>query len=105
MTVKADRPGNRLMDRPEYSLKQQPLTCTANTSVFDAVLQMTEKNYGAVIVVDDQNKHDRNYIPLAPKYDSFAYQASLALAFEGITQPNGYTEEILIKYRRKFLES
>jgi hypothetical protein len=44
MTVKADRPGNRLMDRPEYSLKQQPLTCTANTSVFDAVLQMTEKN-------------------------------------------------------------
>ena len=56
MTVKADRPGNRLMDRPEYSLKQQPLTCTANTSVFDAVLQMTEKNYGAVIVVDDQNK-------------------------------------------------
>ena len=57
------------------------------------------------LVVDDQNKHDRNYIPLAPKYDSFAYQASLALAFEGITQPNGYTEEILIKYRRKFLES
>ncbi len=56
MTVKADRPGNRLMDRPEYSLKQQPLTCAANTSVFDAVLQMTEKNYGAVIVVDDQNK-------------------------------------------------
>ena len=57
------------------------------------------------LVVDDQNKHDRNYIPLAPKYDSFAYQASLALAFEGMTQPNGYTEEILIKYRRKFLES
>ena len=56
MTVKADRPGNRLMDRPEYSLKQQPLTCSTNTSVFDAVLQMTEKNYGAVIVVDDQNK-------------------------------------------------
>ena len=24
--------------------------------MFDAVLQMTEKNYGAVIVVDDQNK-------------------------------------------------
>ena len=57
------------------------------------------------LVVDDQNKNDRNYIPLAPKYDSFAYQASLALAFEGMTQPNGYTEEILIKYRRKFLES
>ncbi len=26
------------MDRPEYRLKQQPLTCDPETSVFDAVL-------------------------------------------------------------------
>ena len=35
------------------------------------------------LVVDEQNKHDPNYTNLAPSYDSFAYQASLALAFEG----------------------
>ena len=55
------------------------------------------------LVVDEQNKHDPNYINLAPSYDSFAYQASLALAFEGKNQPNGYTEEILTHFRRIFL--
>ena len=57
------------------------------------------------IVVDEQNKYDPNHIPLAPGYDSFAYQASLALAIKGLDQPNGYTEGILISYRRKFLEA
>ncbi len=56
------------------------------------------------LVVDEQNKHDPNYKNLAPNYDSFAYQASLALAFEGKDQPNGYTEEILTHFRRKFLK-
>jgi CBS domain-containing protein len=56
MPKKGDRPGNRLMDRPEYRLKQHPLTCSADTSVFDAVLAMSEKNYGAVIVIDNLKK-------------------------------------------------
>ena len=56
MPEKSDRPGNRLMDRPEYRLKQQPLTCLPTTSVFEAVLKMSEKNYGAVIVINDENK-------------------------------------------------
>jgi CBS domain-containing protein len=56
MTVKADRPGNRLMDRPEYNLKQQPLTCSPDTTVLEAVLEMSEKNYGAIVVTDDQQK-------------------------------------------------
>ena len=50
------RPGNRLMDRPEYRSKQQPLTCLQDTNVFDAVTKMAEKNYGAVIVVDAKKK-------------------------------------------------
>ena len=54
-------------------------------------------------VVDEQNKYDPNYINLAPNYDSLAYQASLALVFEGKDQSNGYTEEILTHFRRKFL--
>lgn len=56
MPAKTDRPGNRLMDRPEYSSKQQPLTCSPNTNVLEVVLKMSEKNYGAVIVIDDQKK-------------------------------------------------
>jgi len=56
MPVKADRPGNRLMDRPEYSSKQKPLTCSPDTNVLEAVLEMSEKNYGAIIVTDDQKK-------------------------------------------------
>ena len=55
------------------------------------------------LVVDEQNKYDPNYINLAPNYDSLAYQASLALVFEGKDQSNGYTEEILTHFRRKFL--
>ena len=57
------------------------------------------------LIVDEQNKHDPNYLALAPNYDSFAYKASIALAFEGADQANGYTEDILIKFRRKFLEA
>jgi CBS domain-containing protein len=56
MPEQANRPGNRLMDRPEYRSKQQPLTCSPETSVFDAVSKMSAKNYGAVIVIDDQKK-------------------------------------------------
>ena len=52
----ATRPGNRLMDRPEYRLKQKPLTCLEDTTVFDAVLAMSEKNFGAVIVTDNLKK-------------------------------------------------
>ena len=44
------------MDRPEYRLKQQPLTCKADDSVFDAVVMMSKKSYGAVIVIDEESK-------------------------------------------------
>lgn len=52
----AQRPGHRLMDRPEYKMKQQPLTCTPDTSVFEAVSLMAAKNFGSVIVVDAEQK-------------------------------------------------
>ena len=56
MPGEAKRPGNRLMDRPEYKSKQKPLTQSPDTTVFDAVTGMAEKNYGSVIVVDPDNK-------------------------------------------------
>ena len=52
----AVRPGNRLMDRPEYKSKQKPLTRSPDTTVFDAVSAMAEKNYGSVIIVDADSK-------------------------------------------------
>ncbi len=51
-------------------------------------------------VVDEQNKHDRNYIPMSRDFDkSIAFKASLDLVLEGDVSPSGYTEPILHKSR------
>lgn len=56
MPQTVERPGNRLMDRPEYASKKVPLVCLPTMSVFEAVIKMSEKSFGAVIVVDDNKK-------------------------------------------------
>ena len=33
--------------------------------------------------------------------ESLAYQAARALVFEGLTQPNGYTEPLLHRFRQR----
>ncbi|MBT2150450.1 malate synthase G [Pseudoalteromonas tetraodonis] len=57
-------------------------------------------------VVDGQNEHDSLYIPMATNEQtlakSIAYQAALALVFEGVSQPSGYTEPLLHSYRLKY---
>ena len=56
------------------------------------------------VKVDKQNANDNNYTELSGGSDNLAFSAALELVFEGKNQSCGYVEDILIKYRRKFLE-
>lgn len=46
----------KIKNRPEYGNKPAPLTCTADTTVLAAVKLMAAKNYGSIIVVDDNRR-------------------------------------------------
>ncbi|CAN7575397.1 malate synthase G [Phenylobacterium sp. LjRoot219] len=54
------------------------------------------------VKVDQQNAGDPAYRPMAGREaQSLAFQAARALVFEGVAQPNGYTEPLLHAYRAK----
>ena len=51
--------------------------------------------------VDVQNAGDPLYRPMSGHPESLALQAARALVFDGVAQPNGYTEPLLHRYRLK----
>lgn len=54
------------------------------------------------VTVDKQNENAEGYLPMAQDYESsIGFQAALELVFEGVESPNGYTEHLLHKHRRR----
>jgi len=53
-------------------------------------------------VVDRQNENDPHYCPMSTNLDgSIGFQAALDLVFQGLREPNGYTERMLSTRRRQ----
>ncbi|ACI50489.1 Malate synthase [Gluconacetobacter diazotrophicus PA1 5] len=51
-------------------------------------------------IVDGQNRDEPGYRPLADNAGGPAFRAASDLVFKGVTQPNGYTESTLHRWRR-----
>ena len=62
--------------------------------VIDAMQKMANK-------VDLQNSGDPAYQSMSPAFTGHAFKAACDLVFEGVSQPNGYTEPLLHAYRVK----
>jgi malate synthase len=50
-------------------------------------------------IVDRQNLQTPGYRPLAPEFNSAAFNAAMELVLKGAEFPNGYTEDCLQRYR------
>ena len=86
----------KISERPEFKSKKPPVTFNENEKVIIAVKAMTKENFGSVVIVDKQNKHDFDYIPMSKDLNkSIAFQTAVELVLMGKEQPSGYTEPLL----------
>merc|ERR1740121_2542684 len=53
------------------------------------------------VVVDKQNAGDKDYVPMAPSFNTIGFQAGLAIVRRGVELPNGLLEPVLHSFRRK----
>ena len=66
--------------------------------------QVLQIMYAMAAVVDKQNARTPDYIALLSK-ESVALAAAQSLIFEGLSQPNGYTEPLLHKFRLQVINN
>ncbi|WP_157634000.1 malate synthase G [Vibrio neptunius] len=63
--------------------------------------QINETLWRMAGVVDEQNSSDPHYVPMLSNFENnLAVLATRELIFHGASQPNGYTEPVLHRYRK-----